>query len=114
MADHIRIRHAAGTWVVRTQDAVLGESSSALELQEGDSPAVIYFPRADVAMALLDRSDKVTHCPHKGDATHFTIVTPSGKLENAAWSYEATIEAVSQIEGHIAFYDQGDLTVENL
>lgn len=114
MADHIRIRHAAGKWVVRTQDAVLGESTAALELQEGDYPAVIYFPRADVAMALLDRSDKVTHCPHKGDATHFTVVTPEGKLENAAWSYEAPQEAMSQIEGYVAFYARDDLTVEQL
>ena len=56
MADHIRMRRAPGTWVVRTNEAVLGESSAALELTEGDYPPVIYFPRDDIAMALLDRT----------------------------------------------------------
>lgn len=71
MADHIKIRKAEGIWTVRSGGAVLVESSHALELSEGDLDPVIYFPRADVAMAFLDKTDKTTHCPHKGDANVF-------------------------------------------
>lgn len=43
MADHIIIRPATGTWVVRAGGAVLGESTQALELIEEDREPVIYF-----------------------------------------------------------------------
>ncbi|MGB0913911.1 MAG: DUF427 domain-containing protein, partial [Phaeobacter italicus] len=76
----IQIRKAPGRWVVRSGGAVLGESNNALELSEGDLPPVIYFPREDVAFALLDQSDKTTHCPHKGDASYFNVITKSRTL----------------------------------
>ncbi len=104
MADHIKIRPATGTWVVRAAGAVLGESANALELIEGDYPPVIYFPRADIAMTFLDPSDKTSHCPHKGDARYFSIVAKSGVIADAAWSYETPITDVSEIKDYLAFY----------
>ena len=104
MADHITIRPAGGTWVVRAGGAVLGESSNALELIEGDMAPVIYFPRSDIAMAFLDESDATSHCPRKGDARYFTIVAKSGPIKDAVWSYENPSEAVSQIKDYLAFY----------
>ncbi|MEM8979285.1 MAG: DUF427 domain-containing protein [Pseudomonadota bacterium] len=104
MAEHIKIHKATGTWVVRAGGAVLGESKAALELVEGDYPAVIYFPREDLGMAFFDASSTTSHCPHKGDASYFDIVAKSGPIKDAAWSYEAPHEAVSAIKDHIAFY----------
>ena len=104
MADHIKIRPATGTWVVRAGGAVLGESKNALELVEGDYPAVIYFPREDLAMAFLEPTDKNSICPFKGEARYFSIVAKSGPIKDAAWSYENPSDDVSQIAGHIAFY----------
>jgi uncharacterized protein (DUF427 family) len=43
MTNRILITPATGTWVIRAAGAVLGESRNALELKEGDYPAVIYF-----------------------------------------------------------------------
>ncbi len=113
MADHIKTRRASGTWVIRAAGAVIGETENAIELSEGDYPPVIYFPRADLAMAFLEKTDKTTHCPHKGDASHFTIQAKSGPLENAAWSYEAPINGLDAIAGHVAFYPDR-VTVEEL
>ncbi len=113
MAKHITIRKASGTWVVRAGGAVIGESANALELVEGDYPPVIYFPRGDIAMAFLDRSDKSSHCPHKGDATYFSVITKSMTLKDQAWSYETPKDQMSDIEGHIAFYTT-DIAVERL
>lgn len=104
MADHIKIRPALGTWVVRAAGAVLGESTAALELTEGDYPPVIYFPRADIAMTFLDPSDTPSHCPYKGDARYFTIIAKSGPIADAAWSYENPIADVAEIKEYIAFY----------
>ncbi|WP_299499300.1 DUF427 domain-containing protein [uncultured Roseobacter sp.] len=114
MADHITIRKAEGTWSVRAGGAVLGESANALELVEGDYPSVIYFPRDDIAMAFLDRTEKSTHCPHKGDASYFSVVTKSTTLSDVVWSYEAPKDGVARIKDHLAFYTNGDVTVEQI
>lgn len=104
MADHIKISPAAGTWVVRAGGAVLGETSNALELTEGEYPAVIYFPRGDLAMAFLEETDTVSVCPFKGEAKHFAIHTKSVVIEDAAWSYEAPKTGVEEIKDYVAFY----------
>ncbi|GAA6162835.1 DUF427 domain-containing protein [Pelagimonas sp. KU-00592-HH] len=114
MGNNITIRKAEGNWTVRAGGAILGESSNALELSEGDLPPVIYFPREDIAMAFLDDSDHSTHCPKKGDASYFSIVTKSQTLKNAVWSYEAPIEDVARIKDHLAFYTGDGVTVERI
>ncbi|EAP76702.1 DUF427 domain-containing protein [Roseovarius nubinhibens] len=110
----ITIRNAAGTWTVRAGGAVLAESTNALELTEGEYPPVIYFPRGDIAMAFLDATDHKTTCPHKGEASYFSIVTKSQTLDNAAWSYEAPTEAAARIKDHLAFAPGDYLTVEEI
>ena len=113
MAPKITITAAPGTWVIRAGGAVLGESRNALELVEGDYPPVIYFPREDIAMAFLDRSPTRTTCPHKGEATYYSIVGADGIIRDAAWSYETPIPGMEDITGHLAFY--GDkVTLERL
>lgn len=115
MVDHISIRKAPGTWSVRAGGAVLAESQNALELVEGDLGPVIYFPRADIAMAFLDVTDKTSHSPHVGEATFYSINTKSRTLPEAAWSYEAPNEGMDRIKGHIAFYSNGsEVAVEQL
>lgn len=113
MSDHIKIHKAGSKWVVRAGGAILGESTNALELCEGDYKPVIYFPRADIAMAFLDKSPQSSHCPHKGDASYYSIHTKSTVLENAAWSYEAPIKGGARIKGYLAF-DPAQVTVEEL
>ncbi|MBO9450177.1 DUF427 domain-containing protein [Tropicibacter sp. R16_0] len=114
MTDHIKIRKPGGKWSVRSGGAILGESSEVLELSEGDMDPVIYFPRKDIAMAFLDASEKTTHCPHKGDATYYSIVNRSSVTKDVAWSYEAPIEAVAEIKDYLAFHLRDGVTVEQL
>ncbi|MEL6618933.1 MAG: DUF427 domain-containing protein [Pseudomonadota bacterium] len=114
MAEHITIRKATGTWTIRAGGAVLGESRNALELSEGSYAPVIYFPRDDVAMAFLDRSDQTTHCPHKGDASYYSVVTKSTTIENAAWTYETPTDSVARIKDHLAFYTGTGITIEQI
>ncbi|MCU4652895.1 DUF427 domain-containing protein [Roseibacterium sp. SDUM158016] len=113
MADHITIRNAPGKWVVRAGGAIVGESSNALELIEGGAAPVIYFPREDIGMALLEKTTSSTRCPYKGTATYFSVSTAAGDIPDAAWSYEAPLEGVARIAGYIAFYPDR-VTVEQL
>ena len=82
----------------------LGETHNALELNEGGYPPVLYFPRADIDMTLLQKTTRQTTCPHKGPCSYFSIKTASGLLENAVWSYESPIPGIEAIAGHLAFY----------
>lgn len=114
MASHIKITKAPGIWTVRAGGAVLGESSNALELIEGENAPVIYFPREDIAMAFLDSGTQTSSCPHKGEATSYSIVTKSRTLTDAVWSYETPKNSVSAIKGHLAFYPIAEVTIEQI
>ena len=75
---------------------------------------VIYFPREDVAMALLERSDSTTHCPHKGDANYYSYAGAAGSIQDVAWTYEDVVNPDAKaIEGHLAFYGS-KVTVEQI
>jgi uncharacterized protein (DUF427 family) len=89
---------------VTADGVVIAETSHALTLKEASYPAVQYVPRADAKMELLKRSDRVTHCPYKGDASYFSVVTNGKAIDNAIWTYETPFPAMTEISGHLAFY----------
>jgi uncharacterized protein (DUF427 family) len=90
--------------VVTLGDKTIADSRAALTLREGSYAAVQYIPRADVDMALLERSDHQSYCPFKGDASYFSIPAGGARSVNAIWTYEAPFAAVAAIKGHVAFY----------
>jgi uncharacterized protein (DUF427 family) len=92
-----RVRVSAG-------GIVIADTAQALTLKEASYPAVQYVPRADANMALLARTDRVTHCPYKGDANYFSINADGKTIENAIWTYEMPFPAMAEITGHLAFY----------
>jgi len=83
---------------------IIAETKRALALREASYPPVLYIPREDARMDFLRPSGHRTHCPHKGDASYFSICLPTGLEPDAVWSYEAPFLAVSAIAGHLAFY----------
>jgi uncharacterized protein (DUF427 family) len=83
---------------------VIADSTNALMLKEASYPAVNYVPRKDANMALLARTERMTHCPYKGDANYFSIVADGKTAENAIWTYETPFPAMTEITGHLAFY----------
>jgi uncharacterized protein (DUF427 family) len=76
------------------------DSERAMLLHESGHLPVYYFPRDDVRMDLLEPTAHSTHCPHKGDASYWSV----RGVENAAWSYVDPLEPVRFIAGWIAFY----------
>ncbi|NUR10990.1 MAG: DUF427 domain-containing protein [Bradyrhizobium sp.] len=91
-----RVRVTAG-------NIVIAETSKALTLKEAKYPAVQYVPREDTNMALLERTDRVTHCPYKGDASYYSVKTDGKTLDNAIWTYETPFPAMMEISSHLAF-----------
>jgi uncharacterized protein (DUF427 family) len=92
-----RIRVTAG-------NIVIADTTRALTLKEAKYPAVLYVPREDANMALLARTDRVTHCPYKGDASYYSVKAGDTTLDNAIWTYETPFPAMTEISGHLAFY----------
>lgn len=98
-------RLAAKPAGVRVQVTLNGEliadSSDAVRLEEGSYPPVFYFPRRDVRMERLSRTDHHTYCPFKGTASYFSL---KGGAENAVWSYETPYDEMLAIKDLVAFY----------
>jgi uncharacterized protein (DUF427 family) len=89
---------------ITADGVVIAETTHALTLKEASYPAVNYVPREDANMELLKRSERVTHCPYKGDANYFNIVADGKTIADAIWTYETPFPAMQQISGHLAFY----------
>ena len=103
--DHpITIEASHSHVVVRIANVEIVNSRNALLLREAQYPPVLYIPRGDADMALLERTNHSTYCPYKGDCSYYSIPIGGSKSINAVWTYEDPYAAVAQIKGHLAFY----------
>ena len=89
---------------VRFNGRTVVDTTRALALQEGGYPPVLYLPRADADMALLERTAQTTRCPHKGVASYYSLKAGDRTAANAVWTYETPKEEVAAIKEHLAFY----------
>jgi len=81
----------------------IADSTDALVLHETRLPQVYYFPRKDVRMDLLQRTNNRTLCPFKGNASYWSIEVGDRLGNNAAWSYENPLPDAKAIRGYLAF-----------
>jgi uncharacterized protein (DUF427 family) len=103
--DHpIALEPARNRWRALFAGHVIADSNDALVLREADYPAVVYFPRQDVAMEYMSRTDRSTTCPYKGQAAYYTILMDGQFANNAVWTYEEPYPAMEAIGGRLAFY----------
>ena len=103
--DHpITLEPAAGRWCARFAGEVIADSNAAVILREAGYPARVYFPRIDVAMQHLQRTEAATHCPYKGDAAYYTVRANGAMSESAVWTYEQPYPAMAGIAGLLSFY----------
>jgi uncharacterized protein (DUF427 family) len=93
---------------------VVADTMRALTLREAAYKPVFYIPREDVRMGLLQRTDHVSHCPYKGDASYYTLRVADRISGNAAWSYEHPYAAMIAIVGRLAFYPHRVDTIEEV
>jgi class 3 adenylate cyclase/uncharacterized protein (DUF427 family) len=81
----------------------IADSTDALVFRETRLPQVYYFPRKDVRMDLLQRTEHRTHCPFKGNASYWSIAAGNQVTENVVWSYENPLQDAHEIRGYLAF-----------
>ena len=111
--DHpITIGASASRVVVSVGGRKIADSTSALGLREASYPEVLYIPRKDVDMSLLERTDHSTYCPYKGDCSYYSIPAGGERSVNAVWTYESPYDAVASIKDYVAFYPDRVDTIE--
>lgn len=91
---------------VRLGGEVIADSRDAIRVEEAKvghvvAPVIYYFPRRDVKMERLRRTEHHTDCPFKGHASYYSIVDGP---ENAVWTYEQPYDEMLAIKEHLAFY----------
>ena len=101
---HITITPETRPVNVFFHDNVIATTKDALILQEGRHSPVVYIPKDHVAMEFLLPTERRTSCPHKGEASYWTISAGGSSAENAVWGYDAPKADVAAIAGHVAFY----------
>jgi len=113
MHDHIIIRSVPGTWVLRAADAIIGESSHALELTEGDRKPEIFVPRADILPVFLEENPTPAHHRRQGDIRYFHIHTAAGPMRDAVKMLINPSADFARLSDYLSF-DPDRVTIEQV
>ena len=89
---------------VRLGGELIADSRRTLVVRETKHDPVVYFPREDVRLDLLERTEHTTFCPFKGDACYWSIRAGDRVEENAVWSYEDPFPEVAGLKDYVSFY----------
>ena len=100
----ITIEPYVGTVTVRVGDTVIASSTQAKVLAETPYPVAFYIPFADIDFDRLSSTEHSTHCPYKGDASYWSVLSAGETGRNAMWAYERPFDEMAEIRNHGAFY----------
>lgn len=100
----ITITPTNGSVAVMFNGHEIARSDRALDLKEGEYPAVVYVPLSDVNENYLAASEHTSSCPYKGNAAYYDLVDGDKTSPDAVWYYPDPCPLVDKIKGHVAFW----------
>lgn len=98
-----RLERATRRWRALFAGHLIADSPEAFVLHRGDLAPMVFFPRGDVAMEYMSRTDRRHASPRLGEAVSYTLLMDGSWAENAVVSFDNPDEDFSQIAGHLAF-----------
>ncbi len=94
-------------FIAKLGDREIANTKNALVLSEvgyAIYEPVIYFPESDVALQLLEKIEKTTHCPLKGDTAYFNLAgAATNDEQEIAWQYDKPLEFAAELQSYLAF-----------
>jgi uncharacterized protein (DUF427 family) len=91
---------------VQIDGVTIAETSMPKLLFETGLPTRYYFPKTDVRMDLLEKSELHTACPYKGTASYYHVVVNDRRYDDLAWWYPLATRESEAIAGLISFYNE--------
>ncbi|BBZ27921.1 hypothetical protein MMAD_22160 [Mycolicibacterium madagascariense] len=88
---------------VTVAGTVLVDTAETVAVFETSLPPRLYVDPALVLTDVLRRSDTVSYCNYKGDATYWSAVVDDDVHADVAWSYEDTPPESTPIQGLLSF-----------
>lgn len=83
----------------------IADSRGAMLLHESGHQPIYYFPPRDVRADVLERSERHTYCPKKGEASYHTIRVGEHVVDAGAWYYPDPLpHAPPILQDLVAFY----------
>jgi uncharacterized protein (DUF427 family) len=89
--------------VVEVDGHRVATSKHPILLFETNLPVRVYFPREDVRIEALTKTETTTGCPYKGRASYYSV----GDRTDVAWSYEDPFRESSTVAGYVSFLGEG-------
>lgn len=102
----ITIEHSPSRVVVKFGGVVVADTKDAVTLKQPSSPTRFVIPTKDVKMDMLERSEKTSYCPYKGDVSYFNLKSGDANSANAAFAFEAPHAAVAELKDRVGFYTE--------
>ena len=100
-----RLEASARRVRVELNGTLIADSSRSLRVLETSHPPTYYVHPDDVAWSYLHpAAARGTFCEWKGQATYWTVVTGTDRVEGGAWSYPDPTPTFAAIADHLAFY----------
>jgi uncharacterized protein (DUF427 family) len=99
---------------VEVASAVLVDTTDVIGLYETSRTPQLYVRREAVRMDLLVASPRVTYCPYKGMASHWTAEVDGTVVPDVAWSYDDPLPESAPIAGLLSFYPERATMVQDV